>query len=103
MAIDEGKYVTLYVDHRIGSRADEDGGEIDVCMASPIRLAKPVSRDMAINAAEMAAYGLADAMAVASFNASLARKSRLDPTDAEVTEHDAFISWIKDRLTDIGV
>lgn len=112
VALDEGAYVTLYVDHREERRVDvvteygtdaENYVEVPVMTACPIRVSKPVSRDMAINAAEMAAYGLRNAMEVASFNASLARKSRIDPNDSEVVEHDEFIGWIKEKLTEIGV
>jgi hypothetical protein len=42
-------------------------------------------------------------MEVASFTASLARKYRDNPDDAEVREHDEFIAWVKDELSKIGV
>jgi len=63
---------------------------------------KPVTRAKAINAAEMAAYGLKDAMDVASFNASLARKERMQEME-EPEEHDNLISWVKNELTAIGI
>lgn len=69
----------------------------------PIRIEKPLSRDAVINAAEMQAYGLVTAMDVASFNASLARKSREGEDNSDVNEHDEFISWVKDELTKIGI
>jgi hypothetical protein len=42
-------------------------------------------------------------MAVASFNASLARKSRLNPDDTEVITHDNFINAVKTELSNIGI
>ena len=54
-------------------------------------------------AEEMEAYGLRSSMEVASLNASLARKHRLDPDDSEVTEHDNFIAWVKRELDSIGL
>lgn len=96
--LDEGTHVTFYIGHQ--TENTEDGV---VTRAYPIRVAKPVSRDMAINFAEMEVYGLRDAMAVASFNASLARKHRADGADPEVREHDEFIEWVRGELTKIGV
>ncbi|MCM1518969.1 MAG: hypothetical protein NC117_10035 [Pseudoflavonifractor sp.] len=106
--LDEGSHVTLYIAHRdskvtVYAPDEEQGEERTVTHAVPVRVAKPLTRDMAINAAEMAAYGLSDAMAVASFNAALARKSRENPADAEVIEHDNLIAIIKAELTKIGV
>lgn len=108
--LDEGAYVSLFIDHEdtVIYEPLPDGGDGErqprnVVMASVIRVPKPLTRDMAINAAEMSAYGLPNAMEVASFNASLGRKSRIDPNDKEVTEHDAFIGWVKEELTKIGV
>lgn len=71
--------------------------------AFPFRVKKPYSRDSAINTAEMEAYSLKTSMQVASFNASLARKSRENPEDEEVKEHDGFIAWVKEELTRIGI
>ena len=69
----------------------------------PIRVDKPISRDVLINAAEMQAFGLVTAMDVASFNASLARKSREGEDNEDVKEHDEFINWVKEELTKIGI
>ena len=80
----------------------ENGSEYTPMKAFPIRVMKPVNRDMAINAAEMEAYCLNSAMEVASFSASMARKHRENSKDQEVKEHDAFISWVKEELTKIG-
>ena len=100
ISIDEGSHITVYIAHFVESQ-NELGD--DVVKAYPIRIEKPLSRDSIINAAEMQAYGLATAMDVASFNASLARKSREGEDNSDVKEHDEFISWVKDELTKIGI
>ena len=100
ISIDEGAFITVYIAHFVESQ-NESGN--DVVKAYPIRIEKPLSRDAVINAAEMQAYGLVTAMDVASFNASLARKSREGEDNADVKEHDEFISWVKDELTKIGI
>lgn len=64
---------------------------------------KPLSRDKAINAAEMEAYNLRSAMDVAAFAASLSRKNRMNETADEVKEHDEFIERVKSALTEIGI
>ena len=94
VSLDEGVYITVFIGHFI---------EEEKTMAYPIRVEKPLSRDSLINAAEMQAYELTDAMSVASFTASLARKSRENENDEEVKEHDNFIEWVKDELTKIGI
>ena len=98
--IDEGTHITIYIAHFVESQ-NELGD--DVIKAYPIRIEKPLSRDAVINAAEMQAYGLVTAMDVASFSASLARKSREGEDDLDVKEHDEFIKWVKDELTKIGI
>jgi hypothetical protein len=103
IGIDEGSHITYYVGHESETVTFEEGNEQMRTLAFPIRVAKPATRDTAINAAEMEAYNLSSAMAVASFNASLARKFRENPQDEEVAEHDAFIAWVKDELTKIGL
>ena len=103
VSIDEGNFVTLYIGHHSEEKVIlEDGSEYEPVKAFPIRVAKPVNRDMAINAAEMEAYCLNSAMGVASFSASMARKYRENAEDQEVKEHDEFIQWVKDELTKIG-
>jgi hypothetical protein len=99
ISIDEGTHVTFFIDHYTEENSE---GEV-ITRAFPIRVAKPVKRDLAINAAEMEAYGLTTAMQVASFNASLARKSRENIDDEEVKEHDSFIEHVKEELTKLGI
>jgi hypothetical protein len=103
VGIDEGSHVTYFIGHESVTTVDEEGNEHKRTLAFPIRVGKPVSRDAAINAAEMEAYGLATAMDVASFTASLARKFREDSVDTEVLNHDEFIAWVKDELTKLGL
>lgn len=93
------RFVTLYFFHEADT--DADGGTVTRALAVPVE--KPLTRARAINAAEMEAYGLQDAMEVASFNAALARKWRENPQDAECIVHDQFIFRIKDGLTAIGI
>lgn len=104
--LDEGEAVTVYLDihkEKAWRQEGEDNIETEITVGYPVRCNKPISRDALINSAEMLAYGLRDAMASASFNASLARKWRENPGDSEVKEHDDFIKWVKDELTDIGI
>jgi hypothetical protein len=103
ISINEGSHMTFYVAHEQQQVTDEQGNELTRTLAFPIRVQKPVTRDAAINAAEMEAYALTSAMEVASFTASMARKFRENPGDAEVLAHDEFIEFIKQELTAIGV
>lgn len=112
---DEGNAVTVYLDvhteiqpsvgetPEVSLSEDYTDKETEICVGFPIRCEKPVSRSSLINAAEAQVYGLKDASATASFNASLARKFRENPEDQEVKEHDAFIDWVKTELTKVGI
>ena len=90
-------------------REEEEAVELDsyeaggATRAFVIEIDHPVTRAKAINAAEMKAYGLATALEVASFNASLARKARNEEDVEEVAEHDEFISEVKSELDNIGI
>jgi hypothetical protein len=74
----------------------------DRVRAFVVEVENPVTRAKAINAAEMLAYDLHNALEVASFNASLARKARNQEDAEEVREHDEFIAAVKSELTAIG-
>ena len=109
---DEGNAVTVYLDIKEVEMPEPTASTVLDSAVTPTRLTrvgypvrciKPVSRDAFINAAEMQAYGLRDALASASFNASLARKWRENPGDSEVKEHDEFIAWVKEELTKAGI
>lgn len=103
----EGPKTTLYLFHELTTEIEypEEGDpvEVQVMYAFPVRVDNPIKRDQAINNAEMQRYGLYSAMDVASFNASLARKSRANAKDAEVVEHDEFMELVKQELTRIEV
>ena len=107
ISVDLGDSLMLYLGHRtyVSNYVDGDGGVSDkiVTEAFPVRVDKPVTRDKAITAAEMTAYGLSSVLDVASLNASLARKFRDNPEDSEVQDHDRFISWVKIELDRIGL
>lgn len=106
---DEGNAVTVFLDIKEVEMPEptvSDSAVISTRLTRvgyPVRCIKPVSRDAFINAAEMQAYGLRDALASASFNASLARKWRENLGDSEVKEHDEFIAWVKEELTKAGI
>lgn len=97
------RYTTLYFFHEEEENSEAEGMPDNVSRAFAVPIEKPVTRARAINAAEMEAYGLRDAMDVASFNASLARKWRENPSDMECIEHDQFIEAVKQELTAMGI
>lgn len=97
------RYTTLYFFHEEEETSAAEGMPATATRAFAVPVEKPVTRARAINAAEMEAYGLRNAMDVASFNASLARKWRENPTDKECIEHDEFISAVKQALTAMGI
>lgn len=108
VSLDLGGSVLLYLGHKTYVNDSYVGGDGNVISktiteAFPVKLDKPVSRDKAIIAAEMTAYGLDSAYDVASLDASLARKFRNNLEDKEVQDHDMFISWIKVELDKIGL
>lgn len=105
--LDEGRHVTLYIGHKEETRhevsPEGETTEKQVTLAFPVRVEKPLTKDKAINAAEMQAYGLADALAVASLAASMARKWRENINDVDVSEHDTFIRRVKRELDKTGL
>ena len=103
VGIDEGTHRVVYLGHKKSKITDENGEELEVTFAFPVRIEKPVTRDKAINAAEMEAYDLKSPMDVASFGTSLSRKFRENENDDEVKEHDEFIAWVKEGLTKVGL
>lgn len=107
--MDEGTHVTLFLDRQSEVVTEPDPAnpesvvEKEVTKAIYLRVKKPLTRARAINELEMLAYGLSDALEVASFGTSLARKARADESDPEVKEHDELITWGKQKLTEIGI
>lgn len=94
---------TVFLGHKAEETIGENGENQKQVRAFAVRVDTPVTRGGIINAAEMEAYGLYTAMDVASFNSSLARKSREDAEDGEVKEHDEFIKQVKQWLDEIGI
>lgn len=103
VASEQEDAVILYIGHTSEDVVDEGGHTIQQTRAFCFPVQKPLTRAKAINAAEMAAYGLEDAMAVASFAAGLARKQREGRDLEEVADHDAFMSWVQAELTSCGI
>lgn len=101
--LNEGRCSIVFIGHEDQNDVDEHGDVAITTRAMQIRVDNPVTRGKVINCAEMDAYGLKSSMDVASLNASLARKHRLNPADSEVIEHDQFIAWVKRELDSIGL
>lgn len=95
--------VILFIGHNSEDVTDEDGKPARQTRAFTFPVQKPLTRARAINAAEMAAYGLKEAMEVASFAAGLARKQREGRDLDEVADHDSFMTWIQAELTSCGI
>ena len=91
---EHGSKVNVYLFHEDG----EDGTR-----AFELSMTAPMTRAKCINAAEMAAYGLIDAMDVAAFASSLSRKDRTGEDLEEVREHDQFIHDVKQELSSLGI
>ena len=94
VSYEHGSVVNVYLFH-------EDDGES--VRALEVTMTAPMTRAKCINAAEMAAYDLRDAMDVAAFASSLSRKERTGEDISEVTEHDEFIADVKAELTALGI
>ena len=91
---EHGSKVNVYLFHEDG----EDGTR-----AFELTMTAPMTRAKCINAAEMAAYGLQNAMEVAAFASSLSRKERTGEDLDEVREHDDFIHDVKQELSSLGI
>lgn len=94
VSYEHGSVVNVYLFH------EQDGDEV---RAMELTVTAPMTRAKCINAAEMAAYGLQDAMDVASFASSLSRKERIGEEPEEVSEHDQFIQNVKAELTSLNI
>lgn len=94
VSYEHGSVVNVYLFH------EQDGEDV---RAMELTMTAPMTRAKCINAAEMNAYGLNDAMDVASFASSLSRKQRTGEDISEVTEHDEFIASVKNELSNLGV
>lgn len=87
---EHGSIVNVYLFHE----TDDE----NVTRALEITMDVPMTRDKCINAAEMAVYGLRNAMDVAAFASSLARKVREGVDLEEVQEHDRFMAEVRGEL-----
>lgn len=103
------RFDTFFIKHENREVADtviNEAGEEEVTTrtavyAFPIEVEKPATYDMAVDAAERAAYNLNSDREANSFSASLSRKFRLSlngEDDSEVVEHDAFIEEVKAEI-----
>lgn len=93
VSYEHGSVVNVYLFH------EQDGDEV---RALELTMTEPMTYAKCINAAEMAVYGLQNAMDVASFNAGLARKERSGQT-ADIQEHDSFMESVKMELEKLGI
>ena len=94
VSYEHGSVVNVYLFH------EQDGEDV---RAMEVTMTAPMTRAKCINAAEMAAYGLIDAMDVAAFASSLSRKERTGEDLEEVREHDQFIHDVKQELSSLGI
>jgi hypothetical protein len=94
VSYEHGSVVNVYLFH------EQDGDDV---RAMELTVTAPMTRAKCINAAEMNAYGLTDAMDVASFASSLSRKERIGEEPEEVNEHDLFIQSVKEELTALNI
>lgn len=94
VSYEHGSVVNVYLFH------EQDGEDV---RALEVTIQAPLTFDKCVNGAEMAAYGLSNALDVASFGASLARKARNNESLDEVREHDLFIAQVKLELCRIGL
>lgn len=97
---------TYYIKHEVKRvyvpelQPDEEGKYHEVSVlkerlyAMPVTVPHPATYEAVIDAIERKAYGLKSDAAAMSFTASLARKSRINPDDPEVKEHDEFMNSI---------
>ena len=94
VSYEHGSVVNVYLFH------EQDGEDV---RALELTMTAPMTRAKCINAAEMAAYGLQNAMEVAAFASSLSRKERTGEDLDEVREHDDFIHDVKQELSSLGI
>ena len=94
VSYEHGSVVNVYLFH------EQDGEDV---RAMEVTMTAPMTRAKCINAAEMAAYGLQNAMDVAAFASSLSRKERTGEDLDEVREHDDFIHDVKQELSSLGI
>lgn len=97
-SMDEGRYVTVFIGHKAVKSVNEDGSEVDVTEAFPVRVQKPYSLDKAVVAGVMSAYGLMTSQDYAALSEEIERKRRINVEDASVKEYDILVDWIRGCL-----
>lgn len=107
LMISRGAYHdTYFLQHETREVSDftrnEEGGGVtttrQAVFALPVVVKKPATYESVVNAAERVAYNLnSDAEAI-SFNASLARRYRLNSQDGETLAHDSFMNSILEEV-----
>lgn len=97
-SMDEGRYVTVFIGHKAVKSVNEDGSEVDVTEAFPVRVQKPYSLDKAVVAGVMSAYGLFTQSDYTAFVEDIAQKRRIDESNREVSDYDMFVDWIRGCL-----
>lgn len=107
LMISRGAYHdTYFLQHETREVSDftrnEEGEEVpttrQAVFALPVVVKKPATYESVVNAAERVAYNLnSDAEAI-SFNASLARRYRLNSQDGETLAHDSFMNSILEEV-----
>lgn len=98
VSMDEGTRLTLFIGHRSIAGTGDDGTAKEITEAFAIRIQKPYSIDKAVASAVMSAYGLSTLSEYAALSEEMARRHRMDAADAEVSDYDAFVSWVRGCL-----
>lgn len=97
-SMDEGSYVTMFIGHKTVKSVNEDGSEVDVTEAFPVRVQKPYSLDKAVVAGVMNAYGLMKSQDYTALSEEIERKRRINSEDASVKDYDILVDWIRGCL-----
>lgn len=97
VSLDEGRFITRFIGHNIKTIISEDGREVQITVAYPVRVEKPYTIDKAVSAAIMDAYGLS-AGELPAFLEDISRKHRQNSNDPDVMEFDYFVEWVRCSL-----
>lgn len=97
VSLDEGRFITRFIGHNIETIISEDGREVQITVAYPVRVEKPYTIDKAVSAAIMDAYGLS-AGELPAFLEDISRKHRQNSNDPDVMEFDYFVEWVRCSL-----
>lgn len=97
-SMDEGRYVTVFIGHKAVKSVNEDGSEVDVTEAFPVRVQKPYSLDKAVVAGVMNAYGLMTSQDYTALSEEIERKRRINSEDSDVKDYDILVDWVRGCL-----